>query len=147
QLYESIERPKDAALQFQLAARLALGEHPPLPAAAVPGSLGAAGSAPLASTFAAASAGAGIATAPGGAKAAALDAGSSAGDGSSAALSTEGGIVPAVARPDRQNLHDRLPAAGAALTAPPPPAASDASAPVDFQTDAGDEFGLVGRKE
>lgn len=45
QLYESVGRPQEAALQFQYAARLSLGERPPLPepigAASLPGAAGA----------------------------------------------------------------------------------------------------------
>ena len=56
QLYESVGRPQEAALQFQYAARLSLGERPPLPepigAASLPGAAGAgagarSGSSPL----------------------------------------------------------------------------------------------------
>ena len=56
QLYESVGRPQEAALQFQYAARLSLGERPPLPepigAASLPGTAGAgagarSGSSPL----------------------------------------------------------------------------------------------------
>ncbi len=36
QLYEAIDRPRDASEQYRLAARLALGEHQPLPGAAAP---------------------------------------------------------------------------------------------------------------
>lgn len=45
QLYESVGRPQEAALQFQYAARLSLGERPPLPepigTASLPGAAGA----------------------------------------------------------------------------------------------------------
>ena len=56
QLYESVGRPQESALQFQYAARLSLGERPPLPepigAASLPGAAGAgagsrSGSSPL----------------------------------------------------------------------------------------------------
>lgn len=141
QLYESIDRPKDAALQFQLGARLALGEHPPLPIGALTGAHGAAGSASSAT---------GAAGAPGaGAAAAALGSGSVVGAGNATVPAPETATVPAVARPDRQELQDRLPASVGAGTAglAPLPTPSDASPPVDFETGAGDEFGLVGRKE
>ncbi|MGE0802810.1 MAG: heme biosynthesis HemY N-terminal domain-containing protein [Lautropia sp.] len=42
QLYESIDRPRDAALQYRHGARLALGERPPLPAVAGPAAAGGA---------------------------------------------------------------------------------------------------------
>ena len=96
QLYESIDRPRDAALQFQHAARLALGERPPLPGPAA-GSLGA--------TVATAAPGGGTAPRSSGSSgtgrlATSID--SSVPDG-------DVGTIPAVARPDRQELHDRLP--------------------------------------
>ena len=47
QLYESVGRPQEAALQFQYAARLSLGERPPLPGAAGAGAGARSGSSPL----------------------------------------------------------------------------------------------------
>src|SRR5690606_26960966 len=65
-----------------------------------------------------------------------------------AATAGDVGAVPAIARPDRQDLQDRAPATGAAdagnvLPAPP----SDAPPAVDLETGPRDELGLVGRKE
>jgi len=188
QLYESIDRPRDAALQFQHAARLALGERPPLPGPAG-GSLGGTGS------TAAAGGGAATRTAPSGTSRLATSIDSSVPDG-------DVGTIPAVARPDRQELHDRLPAkdstgtsvssgthpggvtatSGTGISAMgtsgtvtsatatggtnaggapattgsgtsgtpaqlPLTPASDASAPIDFEADAGNEPGLIGRKK
>ena len=166
QLYESIHRPKDAALQFQLAARLALGEHPPLPGAAAPatGSLAASTAtgdtaggtiAGYPSAMAKAGARSGGAAAAVGAAAAADAAGVATADSNdpdeAAAVATAGdlGAVPAIARPDRQDLHDRTAAADPAPVAGAPlaPAGSNAAPAVDLETGAGDEVGVVGRKE
>jgi HemY protein len=163
QLYESIDRPKEAALQFQLAARLALGERPPLPKPATPAGSLAAGSMhggdagnPEASAFPTTTALRGTlpgSAAVGAAAAAAGAAGVATADSNDpdeAAAATAGdvGAVPAIARPDRQDLQDRTPAAepvdtGSTLPAPP----SDAPSAVDLETGTGDELGLVGRKE
>jgi len=167
QLYESIARPKDAALQFQLAARLALGEHPPLPgAAAAPaaGSLaaatalgetagGASGGYPSATTKVGAlsSGAAAAAKAAAAAGAAGVATADSNDPDEAAAVATAGdlGAVPAIARPDRQDLHDRTTAADPAPVAGAPlaPAGSNAAPAVDLETGAGDEVGVVGRKE
>ena len=134
QLYESIDRPKDAALQFQLAARLALGEHPPLPVAAAPAAslaaepLGGDASSARVGSFSPASVPAG--PLPGAAAVGAAAAATAAGvatadsnDPDEAAAATAGdvGAVPAIARPDRQ---DRTPPDGPAdvdgvVTEPP----------------------------
>ncbi len=158
QLYESIGRPKDAAMQFQLAARLALGERPTLPGARpAAGSVAAAtgegvgsiegGGLPSAaaspatlSSVGAAAAGAAGAAAAGMATAYGNDA-----DEANAATAGDVGAVPAIARPDRQDMQDRTPPAGASDLAPAPP--SDAAPAVDLEAGAGDEVGLVGRKE
>ena len=178
QLYESIGRPKDAALQFQLAARLALGERLPLPGVAgTAGSLGGmpppggvtgaegAGHAPVAPALGALSgaAAASAAAAAGGAAAAAGAAGVATADSNdpdeASSLVTAGdvGAVPPIARPDRQDLQDRAPLAagthepaagtadaGRAGVAQP---GSDAAPAVDLEAGAGDEVGVVGRKE
>jgi HemY protein len=108
QLYESIERPKDSALQFQAAARLALGERPALPGPA-------AGPAPPGATGSIAGLGAGGAE---------VRLGGSSGPtrlgGSSNAAVPDGdvGTVPALARPDRQDWQDRVPARNAAAASP-----------------------------
>jgi HemY protein len=164
QLYESINRPKDAALQFQLAARLALGERPPLPGPAAPAGSLAAGAMrggdaggdesgifpPIAAPRGTLAAGAGAAAGAAAAAEAAGFATADSHDPDEAAAATAGdvGAVPAIARPDRQDLQDRAPVASAADTGsalPVPP--SDAPSAVDLQTGPGDELGLVGRKE
>ena len=119
QLYESIDRPRDSALQFQLAARLALGEHPPLPGAKVP---------------AAQTLGTARAAATNRAGAAPVDAGM-------------GGAPPDRPAGTTGTLgHASVGQAAAGPLASLPPR-SDAAPPVDFKAGAGDEPGFVGRKE
>jgi hypothetical protein len=157
-LYESIGRPKDAAMQFQLAARLALGERPTLPgarpavAATAPadgvGSIEG-GSFPSAAASPATLSGGGVGAAAVGAAGAAAAGMATAydndADEGTAATAGDVGAVPAIARPDRQDARDRTPPAGASDLAPAPP--SDAAPAVDLEAGAGDEVGLVGRKE
>ena len=120
QLYESIERPRDAALQFQLAARLALGEHPPLPGAAVPSA------SKLGASVAAGGAAASLSVLAGG----------------------DAATSPAPP-PERPEQPERLAGAAGGSIAPLGALAprSDAAPAVDLETGAGDELGFVGRKE
>ncbi len=124
QLYESIDRPRDASLQFQLAARLALGERPPLPSAASP-------------------AGAASAEALGTPKTAKAEV--SAGQAITSSASAERAGPGRLQRPTGAIAH-----AGdstATVSSTTPPSESDATPPVDFKAGTGDERGLVGRKE
>lgn len=119
QLYESIDRPRDSALQFQLAARLALGEHPPLPGAPA--------------TVSAASAGSSLLSPQGGPAPVPSPAVTSVAAGAAALPVGAGAAAGALRTP-----------ADAAL--PALPAQSEPSAPELRDAAAGDEAGLTGRK-
>ncbi len=124
QLYESIDRPRDASLQFQLAARLALGERPPLPSATSPA--GAASAEALGTPRA---------------EKAEIAAGQATTSGAGADRAGAGRLQ----RPTGAIAH-----AGdgtATVSSTTPPSESDAAPPVDFKAGTGDERGLVGRKE
>jgi hypothetical protein len=107
------------------------------------GSFPAAAASPA--TLSGGGAGAAVAGAAGAAAAGMATAYGNDADEANAATAGDFGAVPAIARPDRQDIQDRTLPAGASELAPAPP--SDATPAVDLEAGAGDEVGLVGRKE